>query len=93
MFIILQRENKMKLEAYLHLRHILSQRQLTKIFTRLCPVNEFNLKLLGEKTNLILVKRIMTCSLCRHSVLGFPQLTVHFPLSTLPYHLLDNESY
>ena len=97
----------MKLKAYLHFRHIFPQRQLTKIFTRQYPAhnlyNKLNIKLLGIKTDVILVNRIVAGDLHTRVSLAlrvFKQLVwkkIHLLLSTLPHSpplfLLDNESY
>ena len=65
----------MKLKAYLHFRHIFPQRQLTKIFTRQYPVhnlyNKLNIKLLGIKTDVILVNRIVAVDIVATAYSGF----------------------
>ena len=65
----------MKLKEYLHFRHIFIQRQLTKIFTRQCPVhslyNKLNIKLLGINTDVILVNRIVAGDIVATAYSGF----------------------
>ena len=81
----------MKLKAYLHFRHIFPQRQLTKIFTRQCPVhnlyNKLNIKLLGINTDVVLVNRIVAGDIVATALRVFKQLVwkkIHLLLSTLP---------